>query len=371
MRCTILVLFLMGLAMLPARAAPVPERAPASQPLPGGVADPDGKVGFVTGADGGIDALDLASGKVLWTSKVTQRAVAVDGKHLLALASVAGKGNALQVVTLDATDGKKLAVSDPVTFPDWVVVRLGVVTTDAGRSFAATVKVDKGDLYLRWQARSWYWGGARPTPEIEAAARKNADGLSRINLESGKVAAAEKWPVDAGVSAVVEKVATRPVPGVPNENRVTVVGDLAVAVDVEGKKAVLKRWQLKDAKPLEPVELLEAPAFRIEMSPESGRVLVHKAVAKEALPQGDYAWWIFDLATGKQVGKLEFIPTTREVGLVGSRAFFVVNPPSKGPGPGPFGGFTTLRSLQAVDIATGKKMWEHNLEPERRMPPPP
>jgi hypothetical protein len=364
---TVLVLFLLALPVL---AAPVPEPSAASVPIPGGAADGEGKVGFVTGESGGIDALDLASGKVLWTTKDGQKAIAVDGKRVLALA---GQGNKLQVLTLDAAEGKKLATSEAVTFPDWVAVRLGVVTSDMGRSFDVAGRSEKGDLYLRWQARSWYWGGARPTPQIEAAARKNADGVARINLETGKVEVvdADKWPADKSVSAEVEKVAARPVPGLPGAKRVLVVGDQAVAVDVEGQKVVLKRWELKDAKPLEPVTLLEAPAFRVDLSPGSGRVMIHKALTKEALPPGDYAWWIFDLATGKQVGKLDFIPTTREAALVGPRALFVVNPPMKGPGPGPFGGFTIQRTLRAVDVASGKTLWDHPLEAERRSPPPP
>src|SRR5262245_30992392 len=119
MRRPVLVLFLLA---LPALAAPVPEGPSTALPMPGGGADAEGKVGFVTGVAGGIDALELATGKVLWSSKLAQRAVAVDGKCLLTLATVSDKKNALQVVTLDATDGTKLAVSEPVKFPDWVVV---------------------------------------------------------------------------------------------------------------------------------------------------------------------------------------------------------------------------------------------------------
>lgn len=323
-----LALFLFALPLL---AAPVPEAGPGGKPLPGGVADPAGKVGFVTGADGGLDAIDLATGKKLWASNLATKAVAADGKRVVALA---GKANELRVVTLDAADGKKLAESETLKLPQWAVVRLGVVASDAGRAFAVTTRLEKDALLVRWQANAWYWGGARPTPEIEQAARKSADGVARFDLASGKIDAVEKavWP------------AAEPGP----------------TVEVAGRKAVLKRPGA------EPVVLLEADALRVEVA--DGKAMVHKAVAKQDLPPGDYAWWVFDLATGKQVAKVEAVPTTREVGLVGDRAFFVVTPPTVGRPPA-FG--VQLRLLRAVDLATGKTLWEHPLEPERRSPPPP
>ena len=48
--------------------------------LPGpGVADPAGKVGFFPSTTGGIDALDLANGKLLWTSKDANRPLLAAG----------------------------------------------------------------------------------------------------------------------------------------------------------------------------------------------------------------------------------------------------------------------------------------------------
>jgi hypothetical protein len=47
--------------------------------------------------------------------------------------------------------------------------------------------LDINGLWLSWEARAWYAGGARPTPQIEKAARKDASGVARIDLDSGKV----------------------------------------------------------------------------------------------------------------------------------------------------------------------------------------
>jgi len=346
---------LLLLFALPALAVPVPEAGPGGKPMPGGVADPAGKVGFVTGADGDLDALDLATGKKLWSSNLATKAVAADGKRVVALA---GKGNALAVVSLDAADGKKLAESQALKLPDWVVVRLGVVTADGGKSFAVTTHLDQGDLLVRWAAGSQYWGGARPTPEIEAAARKNADGYARFDLASGKVVAVGKdaWPGLPKLPAEVEKQVVG--------KRFALIGNgsLVAAVEVADKKVVLRRWTLADKKALEPIPLLElaGPTARVEIA--DGKALVHKAAGLDA------TWHVFDLESGKAAGKIDGAGVGAEVGVVGDRGFAVVPTPNL---PRPGQPFATPRTLQAFDLATGKALWEHPLEPERRSPPPP
>ena len=62
------LIFLLVLGAGMSRTAPA-EREDASQGpvfLPGGVADPAGKTGYVTNATGGIDAIDLEGGRLLW-----------------------------------------------------------------------------------------------------------------------------------------------------------------------------------------------------------------------------------------------------------------------------------------------------------------
>ena len=64
---SILAITLLASSAVTALAAPAPEPPSRPLPLPGGVADPDGKTGYVVNEKGGINALDLESGKILWT----------------------------------------------------------------------------------------------------------------------------------------------------------------------------------------------------------------------------------------------------------------------------------------------------------------
>jgi hypothetical protein len=169
-------------------------RAPVVLPG-GGVADPAGKVGFVPNTSGGIDALDLATGKLLWDTKEAPRPLLATADRLFAQAPVRGKSNQVRLVVLDtAQKGKRLLESQPLSFPDWVSV--GVTH---GRSFASTARLGDGSLLLAWQARAWYAGGAAPTPEIERRARKAASGVMRVDLKTGKTEMLEGDTVPRGM----------------------------------------------------------------------------------------------------------------------------------------------------------------------------
>jgi hypothetical protein len=343
-----------GLSGLGAAPLPVAPPAPTSWALPWGVANGAGRLGFATNATGGIDAFNLSTGKALWSSAEANKPLAVAADRLIAQAPE--KANAVRIVALDVNSGKRLFRSDAVTFPDWVAVGL-----THGRSFASQGRVEKGALWLRWSARAWYAGGARPTPEVERRARKNADGVARVDLTTGKVEmlAADKMP---------------PLPKVklpPGAEKV-VSDKYAIATTSERvgreQRLVLKRWDLATGKALPPIELLSALALRVEVSADARTVLVHKAVASSALPPGDYAWWAFSTETGKLLSKFAYEQGTTTATALGGRAYLVVQVPGKG-GPRPHR--TIQRALKAIDLKTGKLAWERPIEPVRILLPLP
>lgn len=181
------------------------------KPLPGGgVACPALKTGYFPNTTGGIDALDLTTGKVLWSSKEASRPLVAAEAGVLAQRTEKGKPNQIRIVILHAgQQGKRTLESQPIVFPDWVSVEVAY-----GRSFHTGVRGDGKRLWLAWSANAFYAGGARPTPEIEKAARKSASGVARVDLETGKVEmlTAEQIAIDKapsiGSEAVNSKVGT-------------------------------------------------------------------------------------------------------------------------------------------------------------------
>lgn len=352
-----------ALLLSAAHAAPVPkDDTPPFVPFPGGIADPAAKTAYVVNTAGGIDAIDLDKGETLWDTKDPAKPLAVAGKKLIVQVAVAGKANAVRLVVLDtAAKGKKLSESDPVSFPDWVSIGGGY-----GRSFTSSARVEDGALLLTWDARAWYAGGAPPPPEVEKAARKHETGVAKVSLESGKVEmlAADKAPAGPKLPKELEKVASRQYwTGSDWQTKPLIAGKVVSALDVKdqgGDKAVmsLKRWDLATGKEEETVKLLEGKSLWPQVSGDGRHVFVHQALVKEQLPAGDYAWWVFDLETGKEVAKLPYEGALAEPVVIGSRLYYLVSGPRKiGPMP-----MVQPRSVKAVDLKTGKVAWEHAIE---------
>jgi hypothetical protein len=186
-----LIGMLMGLGMIwfAASAAGQEKQEPQTpRHLPGGgVADPAGKTGFVPNPSGGIDALDLATGKLLWSSKDANRPLFATADRLFAQKQAS-------LIVLDTTqEGKAVREAKSIALPNWASVEPGY-----GQSYRGSVRLNGDTLLLSWEARAFYAGGAAPTPEIEKRARKAASGVARLDLKTGKLDSLDADQVAAG-----------------------------------------------------------------------------------------------------------------------------------------------------------------------------
>lgn len=358
---------LLALAVVTGTAA---AQAPDSHPLPGGIADAAGKVGYVHAVKGGAEAIDLATGKVLWAFNEPARPLALSGKLLLCQGAESGKANAIRVLVLDAESGKLVRKSDPVVFPDWVSVAVTY-----GRSFTSSSSLDgNGQLLVRWEARAFYAGGAPPPPEVEKAARKHAAGLAKVNIESGKV---EMLPA-AGKKAEAPKLPA----GLPQPAQLwtgtewlegpQVIGDTAYAVfrkqAVGAEKLELASWPVGAKTAEEAKTLMAGQALWPQLGLDRKHLFVHQAIPPEQLQPKERVWTAFALPSGKQVGTVPYAAGGQGLTLIGPRAYYTVGEQRFG-GPGGMGKST--RTLRAVDVATGKTLWEHGLWAPPLLPPLP
>jgi hypothetical protein len=165
------------LATISARAAEVETGKPVAG---GGLLSPDEKVAYLPNPAGGIDAVEVTSGKELWTIKDAAKLLATTADRVFVQAPAKGK-NGVVVKAFDTT-GKLVKESDPIAFPGWVVT-----SPTYGRTFKSAARVEKGAVDYVWQANAFYAGGAPPPPEILKAANKSAAGSVRVDLETGKV----------------------------------------------------------------------------------------------------------------------------------------------------------------------------------------
>ncbi len=184
---------LLSLAAVAMFAAPLcAADPPKPTPILGiGTVSADQKFVFLPAKEGGIEAVDLATGKPVWTNKDAAKLAGGSDKVVVAWTADAKKPNTFHVVAVDAATGKTLNKSDAVELPDWATT-----AKTHGRTFRTAARVDEETVVVMWQAGAFYSGGARPTPEIEAAARKNESGTVKVNLRTGKVVSTKDKPKD-------------------------------------------------------------------------------------------------------------------------------------------------------------------------------
>ena len=165
------------------------------------LAAPDGKAIFGRGKEGGIEAIDAATGKPLWSNKDADRLAGASGDSVFAWSADAKKPNRFRIVAIDAATGKTGFKSDDIAMPDWASTG-----KSGGHSFRVGARSDAKNVVVVWQANTFYYGGAAPTPEIVEAARKEAVGVVSIDPKTGKATVEDRKPRDADYGTFAAKV---------------------------------------------------------------------------------------------------------------------------------------------------------------------
>ena len=153
------------------------------------VVSPNAKIVYARAKAGGVEAIDAATGKELWTNKDAQHIAGASDKMAIGWTTDAKKPREFRVLLIDTATGKTVAKSDAIELPDWATT-----AKVYGRSFRIGAQPDGDKVLLVWQANAFYAGGAAPPPEVEAAARKEATGVVTIDPASGKLAKLDRKP---------------------------------------------------------------------------------------------------------------------------------------------------------------------------------
>jgi hypothetical protein len=183
-----------GLPLPKSGALPPPDgvknkEGPAKvQQLRGGLALFDGKVVYVVNPGGGIDARDVETGQVLWTTeKKLYWPLAVHGRLLVVRERDPQKANLVRLVFLDLDQkGKVVKQCEPVEFPavwwnDPISHYIGGAPkpTPLVPVFHSENRIENGKLMIAWET-GWIMGLAKDATQVKK-------GLFAVDLESGKV----------------------------------------------------------------------------------------------------------------------------------------------------------------------------------------
>lgn len=323
----------------------------------GVIVDPDRSAVYLMNIEGGIDAVDLASGKLLWrTDRVAKPLLCHDdllvaqtepqvGQHFLRIALLK---------TRDITAGPRF-VDIPLPADVQAMIDDRMEST-----FSTAARIREDTLVLSWHYTYRRITGPPPGPDDQALDRKTTGSVG-IDIHTGRI-----HPINE-VAALPEPelpaTVTRLKDGQAPPGPVWRVGNVLVAIQRathEGKQRVgLQRWDAKTGEALAGVTLFEGGLNFRSVSADKSHLLASRRAASDSRA---WEWAVYSLETGAQVAELRHDAPAAWFFLSGSRLIHETNVTSRlvrdqvvvEPG-----------KLRAVDLVTGAEVWTHAIRDTR------
>jgi hypothetical protein len=370
-------------------AAATKDASPPSPPLMvGGFADANGKLGFFSGKDGGIDAVDLETGQRVWTN-AQARWPLMTRFGWLAVAAVKKEGVRIQF--LKPSDGTLLKESGPVPMGRWANFNVDAIADDSGvwlgarnssLNFSAWAPLPqrqskgKADrLQVHWESRTFAYGGTQPVTE-----GTREKGMVYVDRSSGAISKGEeKGMPPFGLSEVKLPEAWKHGKDLIywNWSRYGMSWSdkprpFRISAGVEGffsyqarpsRSLRLERWRPYEK--LEPVEIAAGEEYAPVLALDTRYVVVTSYV------NGHDTARLFDLALGAK-GFLADLPPFEgafpgSLTVIGPQLYYVTERRLES------GQEKTVieRRLVALDWKSGKIKWMYPLAPRFEYPPIP
>jgi hypothetical protein len=300
-RWTAAVLLLPSLVAVAAERAATADRG-AFELRSGVVVAPDRGAAYLMSPEGGIDAVDLGSGRVLWHASEAAKPLALAGDRLVAQKEPSRERGTLGLVVLDvAAAGKTLSQMD-VRLPEGVVP---AIDEGLGTSFEATGRADGLRVTISWRFSRREVGGATPAPG-DAPAERQAEGFVLLDVDTGRVATPTVAPVPTSSELperVARLVASGACPARPRR-----VGGVLALTDSERRDAAtcyrLRRWDPKSGEPLAERTLFCGAAVSQRIAADGRHLMLTRRPERAAEPRAEYVWPIYDLETGAAVAEV-------------------------------------------------------------------
>jgi hypothetical protein len=357
---------LLALALLGAQAIPPRGAAAATveEPtyIPAGVVDAQGTVGCLRTPEGGVEAVDLETGRSLWRSAAPARALSIARDRALLLEERAGRG--LRVAAYAAREGRLMRAYDLATLalPAWA----SLAEARAGREwtvFEVTARLTGEALEIGYDAtRRRVSGFAAPgvIAQVQGAVTVRLDS-GRVEADPGSVPPQpplpERVPPIPGVRFVSVHARTPDATLVmvgppPNIAGPPAAGNRRFAFEVsqDTKVVIVHRWSAPGDDGEPPLRLEHGQATdTIWATLDRGHVLLRRAYEQR--------WYdLYSLETGKPTGRLE---RPADVAVVGPRIFWTTCETSG------------RLALNVTDVGSGRRLWRRIVRgPDPPLGPP-
>lgn len=310
---------------------------------PGVVVDPQLPAAYLMQPEGGIEAVDLSSGKVLWT---TDRAARPLGVHTGTLYGQVEGGSDLILLGLRQKNGREIRRLE-IPLPEGVSA---LVSRRDGQSFRARVYFDDAQLLVAWDFSAWVPVGMDPGGSTTFS--RQVSGGAKVDLGSGEVEVLDKGnvhqprekPLPPAVAALVK---SGELPG-----PIWRTGSV-VASPVRGPEGslVIRRFDAGSGEPLSGSSTIEPGTILRLPSADQRHVLSSRLVEGE---RSTWRWLLFSLETGEQVAEVRGPLPSASFCAVGSTLAYVLQEDPQAAGKTKS---TSRVRLQAVDLKTGDNLW--------------
>ncbi len=343
-----------GFLLLAAAFAAVPAGAQDSwfELLPGVVADrASGRV-YSMKPGGGLEAIDVRSGRVLFESPQADKPVALSGRMLVAQRESRTTPGVLEIAFIDTGLPSRTSTIEMALPED----QMALVDDTLGRTFAVTGEVRGGDLLVGWTATR-HWASPLP-PEEGQKLHDEKRGAALLDMNAGRATPVDPSLLDDEIQLPDAARAFAAEPnlfGPPVRAGALIVSTQMTVLDGANRRIVLKRWKA-DGSALPDVELFRGEPIVQWPSSDGRHLIISQRVAPGEMDE--YLWNIYSLETGARTGqhRNHF-----------SRAFFYVDGPRLIHDVWPFsyrvdGKIVEFsRQVRAVDLASGAILWQRPL----------
>jgi hypothetical protein len=341
------------LALLPSGRVPCSEAAEGSFEFsPGVLVAGDRGVCFLMNTANGVDAVDVETGRVRWTTEIAEKPLMIVDGDILAQEAPEPGSDLLQLVLLDASTGEARSPRIDVQLPRGVHP---MIDQGAASSFSLDVWEDNGSLVVSWSYSEAPLRGAAPATRDGF----EAHGAARIDLSDWAVSVVPPGQV---ITPPSERL---PEPLVYMTEAGTLPGTLwrtdgvyATVLSTghgEGRRGTLKRWNAADGDSLPDVTLFRGNYVVRYPSADGRDVLASRALSSNR-GGAAYEWRVFSLETGAPVAELIMDLPAARFFVAGSLLVFQTRQRVE---IGGNAGSVEPPALRAVNVDTGETIWTH------------
>jgi hypothetical protein len=336
-----------------------------AEPMPRGVELRRGVIldglaanGYFSVPGGGIEAVDLATGRTLWTSEDAALPLALYGRLLVTQAEDERPMSRLRIVVFDVEGRGHKVIESTIPLPEDVDA---VVDDELTRSFRASVAPDAGGFVVSWLFKDAAIEGMKRSEEV--APEREVTGAAHIDLATGRAVAVA--PRRAIADALAERLkASNVLAQLPWRT-----GDVLAATEGgRGGPLLLKRWDALTGAALPDRQLVSKGLVALP-SADRSHLLASERAGEGGSADPEYRWSLFSAESGEPVGELR-----RDVSaspFVLSDGNIVFETPPNGFRSGGAWIEEPLK-IRAVHLSNGNPIWDREIRDLRyRGPVPP